>query len=110
MTISIDLAELTRGEVFNLSGHERGTQARQHFQLDVADDSQDEIEVIVPTDVYSLTPSFFQGMFTTSVRRLGNDRTRFLKKYRFKASPLIMRQVDRGLAAISMDRSAGSFS
>lgn len=109
MTIEVNLSELTRGEVFNLSGHERGSHARTLFKLDEADASAQEVQVVIPAEVYTLTPSFFQGMFARSLQSLGNDRDSFFKKYRFRASPLILRQVDRGIAAVRVDRGPDAF-
>jgi hypothetical protein len=105
MTREIDLGELTRdGTVHNLSGHERGVAAREYFHLDELEASDEDIRVVVPLDVYTLTPSFFQGMFARSVRALGGDRERFLARFRFKAAPVVLRQVDRGIEATRIRR------
>lgn len=104
MRRQIDLGELTRhGEVHNLSGHERGLAARAHFHLDEADVASDAVEVIVPSDIYTLTPSFFQGMFANSVSKAG-DRLHFLERFSFRASPIVMRQIERGIASVGMNR------
>jgi hypothetical protein len=104
MTKLINLGELTRGgEVHNLSGHERGLAARAHFELDAADVGPEPVEVVVPPDVYTLTPSFFQGMFANSVTKAGN-RPNFLKRFSFKASPIVMRQIERGIASVGFNR------
>lgn len=101
----IDLSELTdNGEIRNLTGHERGVQARGHYKLDELDAAEDEIVVVVPESVYTLTPSFFQGMFAESVQNLGDSREKFLARYKFEASPIILRQVDRGIVNSQMRR------
>ncbi len=100
----INLKKLTNdGEVKNLSGHERGVAARKLFGLDEADAAHDVVHVIVPDDIYSLTASFFQGMFAESVRKAGN-RDGFLKQYLFDAQPVVLKQVDRGIEASLMRR------
>ena len=101
----LDLQTLTDGSsVRNLSGHERGVAARVLFQLDQLDQGEDPVRIVVPREVYTLTPSFFQGMFSESVRALGGDRTRFLAHYRFDASAVVMRQIDRGIETATMRR------
>lgn len=101
----IDLGELTKGgEVRNLSGHERGFAARNHFALDHADREAEPVHIRVPASIYLLTPSFFQGMFSQSVQALGNNRERFLEHYRFDAPSVIMRQIDQGIQRVQTRR------
>lgn len=101
----IDLSELTKGgEVRNLSGHERGYAARQHFGLDGADNEAEPVRIRIPSGIYLLTPSFFQGMFSQSVRALGSSRERFLEHYRFDAPSVIMRQIDQGIERVQTRR------
>src|SRR3982751_4439703 len=100
----IDLMELTnQGEIRNLTGHERGVAARVHYKLADLDRSAEPVEVIVPESVYTLTPSFFQGMFAESVTALGS-RDAFLDHYQFKATNLILRQIERGIIGSQMRR------
>lgn len=100
----INLAQLTRnGEVRNLAGHERGQAARALFELDRLDKSAEPIVVVVPEDVYLLSPSFIQGMFSESIKSLG-DRSAFLGRYSFRATPSVLRQIDSGIASSLMRR------
>ena len=99
--VEIKLSDLTRdGEVRNLSGHERGVAAREKFNLPNLDSAPETVVVVVPDDITTLTSSFFQGMFSESVQSLGNDRDRFLNHYQFDASPLVLMQIERGIAAV----------
>lgn len=101
---TIDLNEMTGGgEIRNLTGHERGVLAREHYKLDALDYAAEPVTVIVPASVYTLTPSFFQGMFAESVQKF-ETRERFLEHYRFEATTLIMRQVERGIIGSQMRR------
>ena len=101
----IDLSELTRaGEVRNLSGHQRGVAARTEYHLEELDVGDEPVEVRVPTDVYTITPSFFQGMFADSVHHLGNDREQFLAHYHFIVDEVLLQQIERGLSAILTER------
>ncbi|MGR6430451.1 hypothetical protein ACU5AY_05975 [Rhizobium sp. PAMB 3174] len=100
----IQLSELTKnGEVRNLSGHERGLAARQHFKLEEMDQEAGPVVVLVPRFVYTITPSFFQGMFAESVKRLG-DRDKFLAHYSFDAEPVVLQQVESGIRSSLMER------
>jgi hypothetical protein len=103
--LEIDLSELTNGgEVHNLSGHERGVAAREHFRLEDADASEESVRVIVPAYIYTLTPSFFQGMFAASVHASGNDRAKFFSRYKFAAPAVVLQQIERGIAAVRTRR------
>jgi hypothetical protein len=105
MEPTIDLSELTRGgEVHNLSGHERGLAARNLFELDRLDGEGRPVDVLIPSDIYTVTPSFFQGMFSQSVLALGGDGGQFLSRFRFRASPVVMRQIQRGIDSVRMKR------
>ncbi|MEA2918716.1 MAG: hypothetical protein QOJ15_10797 [Bradyrhizobium sp.] len=100
----INLGDLTAGgEVRNLTAHERGVAARVHYGLDQLDIGAEVVTVIVPPEIFTLTPSFFQGMFAESVRHFGS-RESFLQHYSFDASNLILKQIDRGISASQMRR------
>lgn len=97
----INLSDLTDGRVRNLTGHERGSAAREMFNLDSLDASTEAVEVQVPEDLEGITTSFFQGMFAKSVRA---SQDKFLERYRFHASPAIMEQVLRGIDRVNTKR------
>lgn len=106
MSGQINLDALTGGgKVHNLSGHTRGLAARDLFKLDDLDSgASDPVLVVVPDHIYSVSPSFIQGLFSASVRKLGNDKCRFYNHYRIVGTDLIMRQIERGMSAILTDR------
>ncbi|HEX8578152.1 MAG TPA: hypothetical protein VF655_00990 [Allosphingosinicella sp.] len=107
----INLAELTgHGAVRNLSGHIRGQEARRFFGLDDADRGDEEVVICVPEEVYMVTPSFFQGMFASSVHARGNDREAFFRKFKFQADSVVLKQIDRGIAAVLTRRDSSLFS
>lgn len=80
----IALGDLTKGEVKNLAGHERGVSARAHFRVEELDSSPEQILVEIPADFRAVSPSFFQGMFAESVHALGGA-FQFFDHYRFDA-------------------------
>ena len=84
MANSIDIEALTKGEVFNLSGHDRGLAARNHFELSNLDEIPDMVEVRFPAQFRQVSSSFFQGMFAESVHRFGSLPS-FFDHYRFDA-------------------------
>lgn len=65
------------------SGREKGRLNREKYHLDDIDSSDKLVEVIIPDDTYSITSSFFMGLFGESIREIGN-RNDFFRKYRFK--------------------------
>lgn len=80
----IALEKLTRGQVRNLAGHDRGTSARNFFEIDRLDREPEPVTVSVPADFRAISASFFQGMFSESVRALGGALG-FFEHYRFDA-------------------------
>lgn len=106
---TIDLEELTgHGKVQNLSGRVRGLAARELFKLDELDRTGEDAELVVPPYVYSLTPSFVQGLLGESVRASGNDVNRFRQRFRFIAPAVVLQQLERGLSAILTDRNVAN--
>ena len=103
-TQTIDLELLTKGEVHNLSGHDRGVAARKMFELDGLDQSTDDVRILVPDYVYGVSPSFVQGLLAETVHRLGDSRDRFYSRFSLAASDLVKRQFERGLSAILTNR------
>lgn len=99
---AIDLIVLTRGEVRSLSGHDRGIAARTLFKLDQLDLEDEQVTVIAPENLDALTPSFVQGLFANSVRRLGRDK--FYSHYRFDLPKYLMTDVELGIDRVLMPR------
>ena len=94
---AIDLAPLTdHGRVHNLSGKAKGQDARAALNIDKFDQAPDPVEVLVPDDIYAISPSFFLGLFSQSIARFGS-RDAFLKHYLFRADDVVMDQVNDGI-------------
>lgn len=85
----VDLFALTKGEVRNLAGHDRGLSARNFFHLDELDGVGEVVDVSLPKDFRAISPSFFQGMFAKSVHHFANVEA-FFAHYHFDA-PLHIR-------------------
>lgn len=91
------------GRTRNLSGKERGIAARKMLKLDEYDAAPGEVVVMVPDYVDTISPSFFQGMFSQSIRTL-SGKDSFLKKYRFEANDSIKRWIEIGIRNASSSR------
>jgi len=105
----MDVKEINLGaiagekRVRNLSGKERGIAARQKLGLDALDQFPGEIAVIIPDFVDTISPSFFQGLFSQSIRAL-HGKAAFLKKYHFVANDSIKRWIEIGVRNASSSR------
>lgn len=84
VTESIDIIRITKGEVFNLAGHDRGLAARASFELDRVDGESAPVRVIFPEGFRQVSSSFFQGMFSASVQKFGSVE-QFFTHYIFDA-------------------------
>lgn len=104
--MQINLGDLTDGgKVANLSGRHRGLAARTYFGLDWHSHSEVRPAVInVPAELDSITPSFLQGMFGSSMQAIGNNRDRFLEVFHFVASAHLMGQLEDGISAMLTSR------
>ena len=104
--LTVDLAEMTdNGRVTNLSGRPRGLAAREKYGLNWRDLTDARVvHIIIPNNLDSLTPSFFQGMFGAAFPAVKKDRGQFFKYIIFEAPPLLTPQIDQGLAALEITR------
>ena len=65
------------------TGRDRGQQVRNESKLDEIADKYEDVEFIIPDNVYSINPSFFEELFLNVVLKFGRER--FLKKFHFKS-------------------------
>lgn len=95
MSSIVDLAEFRTGNVRVFAGRDRGQKVREAARLAALDDAGSEIEIRVPEDVFSVTSSFFLGMFGDTIRALG--KSEFRRRYRFTGRD-IERVLEDGIA------------
>jgi hypothetical protein len=78
---SIDLENhRTKGsKVF--TGRERGISVRENTKIDVLVSENKQVEIIIPTDIMSINPSFLEEFLTNVVKSLGKEG--FYKKIKF---------------------------
>ncbi|MCK0139308.1 hypothetical protein [Aliiroseovarius sp. F47248L] len=106
--MEINFEELSNDRVRNISGHERGVEARKKFKLDEFDALEDSVEVVVPNTIEAIATSFFQGMFSKSVQQF-KSKDAFLEHYKFRASPSVMEQILRGIDRSLAARGGAAF-
>lgn len=70
------------------TGRPRGELIRRELSLDAIDDSETKVDVKIPQGTYSLTSSFFLGMFGPSVLKAGSQEV-FFEKYHFETTPAL---------------------
>jgi hypothetical protein len=84
--MTIDFRDI-EGPIY--SGRPRGESLRRKYELDAIDQSVETVAVNVPPTTYSVTSSFFLGLFGPSVLAAGS-RDAFFRKFKFSASPVLM--------------------
>lgn len=73
------------------TGRSRGEESRRRIGLDNLPDGE-VVDVVIPEEVYTITSSYFLGLFGPSVRKAGS-REKFLEKFRFNAPPHIQEKL-----------------
>ncbi len=62
------------------TGRDRGRFVREKSKLDEMEPCNETIEIIIPENIYSINPSFFEELFVNVVKKLGKEA--FLKKFK----------------------------
>ncbi|WP_316826041.1 STAS-like domain-containing protein [Pedobacter miscanthi] len=65
------------------TGRDRGKKVREDSHIDDIEAANEEVTIVIPDNVYSIIPSFFEELFLNSVLKLGRDR--FLNKFKFQS-------------------------
>lgn len=95
----IDLSRYN-GPVY--TGRERGARIRADLNLDAVDSANTNVEVSIPDNTYTVTSSFFLGLFGPSVVHLGSKQ-RFYERYKFKTPAFLKPDMD-GYVARALQR------
>ncbi|MGE3349487.1 MAG: hypothetical protein AB7I35_18820 [Ramlibacter sp.] len=75
------------------TGRDRGERLRSELKLDAVDQSGDPVDVSIPENTYTVTSSFFLGLFGPSVLKAGS-KDEFYRQYRFKVPAFLRPDVD----------------
>lgn len=80
MAKDIKLGQFKRSEEKIFTDRDNGIDARKKLNLDNLEDSEDKIIVLLPSDVWTINPSFFGGLFEQSIKKY---HVNFWDKYVF---------------------------
>jgi restriction endonuclease Mrr len=63
------------------TGRDRGKYVRENSKIDEIESNFDSVNIIIPNNIYSINPSFFEELLVNVVKKLGKEE--FLKKIHF---------------------------
>lgn len=75
---SEDKIKHIKSKVF--TGRDRGEEVRKKSKIDDLEKTNDEIEIRIPADIYSIDPTFFEELFFNVVQKLKKDG--FVSKFK----------------------------
>ncbi len=78
-TIKLENFRAPGAKVF--TGRDRGEQVRRDSQIDELEKKFEEVYFVIPDNIYSINPSFFEELFENVVNKLNRDG--FEKKFKF---------------------------
>lgn len=90
----IDFKDYIGGKTV-LSGRNKGEKLRESLDLEKEDLKTESVKIIIPREVDAYNSSYFLGSFGKSVRHFGKEK--FLKKYQFDCSDIIMLNILDGI-------------
>ncbi|MDI9871092.1 STAS-like domain-containing protein [Flectobacillus roseus] len=65
------------------TGRDRGEIVRKSSHLDELETQFDHVKIIIPNNIYSINPSFFEELFINVVTKLGKEK--FFEKFIFQS-------------------------
>jgi hypothetical protein len=85
------------------TGRDRGERLREQLNLNSFDTAEGSVKVIIPEQTYSISSSFFLGMFGPSILKAAS-REKFLSKYQFETSQFLLGVIDKHIARALQER------
>lgn len=76
----VDLSPYKREEERIFTNRDNGIRARKELKLEELEQEEGCIEVLLPNELWSINPSFFGGMFESSIKQFEH---KFWEKYVF---------------------------
>lgn len=98
--MTIDFSKI-EGPVY--TGRNRGERLRETYGLDSLDASAARVRILIPDSTYSISSSFFLGMFGPSVVRAGNKQS-FYDRFEFIADDFLKGVIDGHVVRALQDR------
>lgn len=65
------------------TGRDRGEDVRKASKIDELEKNYDKVVIIIPDNIYSINPSFFEELFINVVLKLGKEK--FREKFEFQS-------------------------
>lgn len=83
--ISLEQYRVRKGDKISkvFTGRDRGKSVREKSKIDFIEQNNDVVKIIIPDNLYSINPSFFEELFINVVKRLGKEA--FLNKFQFQS-------------------------
>ena len=78
-TINLEEFRTPKAKIF--TGRDRGEQVRKDSKIDELEAEFETIDFIIPDNLYSINPSFFEELFINVVTKLGEEA--FYQKFNF---------------------------
>jgi restriction endonuclease Mrr len=78
--ISLETYRTKGAKIF--TGRDRGEYVRDKSKIDKIENENEEVIIVIPDNLYSINPSFFEELFVNVVTKLGKEN--FYKKFNFK--------------------------
>lgn len=63
------------------TGRDKGRYVREDSKFDKLEKDNDSITFVIPDNIFSINPSFFEELLINVVTKLGKDK--FMEKYKF---------------------------
>lgn len=84
-TINLENFRVKKGNAVSkvFTGRDRGEIVRKQSMIDELECDSDKITIIIPKNIRSINPSFFEEMLKNVVKKLGRER--FLAKFIFQS-------------------------
>lgn len=80
--VIIDLGNYRSPESKVFTGRDRGETVRRESRIDELEKENARIKIIIPPDLYSINPSFFEEFLYNVVKKLGKDK--FYERFSFE--------------------------
>ena len=98
--INLNFFDFTgNGKVLALSGRPKGEKIREEWKLDDLEKNTDNVFIVnIPKEMYGLSPSLIQGIFTKTIDTLGKQN--FYERYKFSPHESLLSMVQLGIDGI----------
>jgi hypothetical protein len=102
----IDLKQFRTSGSKVFTGRGKGGEVRDASKIDELERLNDQVEIIIPTDIYSINPSFLEEFLVNVVSKLGaekfNDKFKFTNEGDYK----IIRDLEEAIERILREENA----